>query len=277
MKTYFLLPILFISLSSSLVAQVALQKDKEISVYIGAAATMIENYNINHDKNLTIDDKIGADFNIEYSKYFLDRVGVGVGLGFSNYDQVYYQKGLFIQTDQVDIDGRVYDKWINSDIKYTNKLMYATVPVTLHFLLGSSSRCYGFIDAGIINQFLIKGTHTEKGTIETMGKYPSETGNPNWFGITAHNDYYGVGPVQVSEKDTKKYNPYNLSGHFAVGLAAEMARGLYLKIQPFVNVGFTDIRKKDGKDYENVFGEKSTYKATRLFSTGISVGVSLDI
>jgi hypothetical protein len=278
MKKIFFLPVIFITFSSGVYSQIALQKDKEISINLGIGSTMIENYNINHDKNLTVDDKNGPDFSVEFSKYFLDNIGIGIGLGYSSFDQTYYQKGLFKQTNQVDNEGKIYDKWINSDVKYSNKLNYSNIPVTLHFLLGSSSRCYAFLDAGIINQFLINGTYTKNGTIETIAKYPSESGNPDWFGITMNNSYYNATNTSISEKDTKKYKLYNLSGHFALGVSAAMAKGVYLKVNPYVNVGFTDIKDKEkGKDYENILGEKSSYKPTRLFSTGMSVGVSFDL
>jgi hypothetical protein len=279
MKKYFFLPIIFITFSSAVNSQVALQKDKEISINIGAASTMIENYNITHDKNLIVNNKLGTDFSVQYSKYFSEKIGVGMGIGFSNYDQVYYQKGLFKQVNQVDKDGRIYDKWINSDVKFSNKLLYAEIPVIAHFLIGNSSRCYGFIDAGIINQFLTRGTHTENGTIETMGKYGSETGNPDWFGVTTDNDYYGIGTTEVSVKEKNKFESYNLSGHLGIGLAAIMTKGLYLKVNPYANAGVLDITSKEGKgkEYENILGEQSSYKPTRLFSAGINVGLALDL
>jgi len=278
MKKYFFLPF-FITFSSVVNSQVALQKDKEISIDIGAASTMIENYNLSHDKNLIVNNKLGTDFSVQYTKYLLDKIGVGAGIGFSNYDQVYYQKGLFKQVDQVDKDGRLYDKWINSDVKLSNQLVYAEIPVTAHFLLGNSSRCYGFINAGIINQFLLTGTHIEKGTIETMGKYTSETGNPDWFGVTTDNDYYGIGTTEVSVKEKNKFESYNLSGHLGIGLAAIMTKGLYLKVEPYANAGVLDITSKEGrgKDYVNIQGERSNYKPTRIFSAGINLGLALDL
>lgn len=274
MKNYILLSVLLISFSSELSSQMALQKDKEISVMVGATSTMINNYNIRHDKSFIVDNKNGADFRIEYSQYFFDRVGLGTGFGLSNYNQVYYQKGLFRQPNQVDKNGVVYEKWTSSNVKYSNKLMYANVPVTVHVLIGGSSRCYVYADAGVINHFLIKGSYAESGTIETMGKYPSESGHPDWWGLTADNEYYDYKSVSVSEKDDQKYRTYNLSGHLAVGVAAAIHNSVYLKVQPFVNAGLLDIMNKDeqGSEYVSVSGEKSSYKPTRLFSCGISVG-----
>jgi hypothetical protein len=279
MKTYLLLPAAFLSFSSVTTSQIALQKNKEISISVGAASTMIKNYNLEHDKSITINNKISGDFSVEFTKYFLDRIGVGIGLGYSNYNQAYYQKGLFKQADQVDRDGRRYEKWINSDLKNTNKLSYSNVPVTIHFLLGDLLRCYSFIDIGIINQFLIKGTYTQSGTIETIAKYPSESGDPNWFGITMNNDYYNIGSSQVNTKNTEKYRLYNLSGHVGIGIATEMTKSIHLKVQPFMNIGFLDITGKNegGKEYEDVLGKKSAYKPTKLYSAGFNIGLAFDL
>lgn len=278
MKTHILLPPILFCFCAAVYGQTPLQKDRDISVLLGIASTVVYNDNIRNDKNLIIDDKFGADFSIEYSRYFWDRIGVGVGLGFSNYEQVYYQKGLFRQMNQVDKNGDVYEKWIDSDLKYTNKLMYANVPVKLHVLLGGSSWCYAYLDAGLINQFLLKGTYAENGSIETMGKYPSETGHPDWFGLTTDNEFYDHKTVSVSRVNNQKYTFYNLSAHLSVGVAAMMTKDLYFKVQPFINAGITDISNSDDKDkmYENVVGGKSSYKGTRLYSCGISLGCAYE-
>jgi hypothetical protein len=276
MKTLILMPVILVS--AALIAQPALQKDKEISLMMGATSTLIHNPNIYDDKNLTINNKNGADFSLEYSKYLYDRIGLGVGIGYSTYDQVYYQRGLFKQPDQIDADGKYHEKWIDSDIRYSNRLMYLNVPVTIHLLIGNSARCYGFIDAGIINHFLVSGTHTKAGSLEYMAKYPSETGHPDWHGLTYENSYYGLRTNEIDEKDSKRFETYALSGHLAAGLVAAMTEKLSLKVAPFVNAGLTDIVGKDrGNEYENVYGEKSSYKKTKLYSAGISVGFAYDI
>jgi len=239
--------------------------------------TKINNSNIIGDEHISIDNKNGVDFSFEFSKYFADRVGFGVGVGCSNYSQTYSQKGLFKECNLIDQDGYTFDKWTNSNMEYTNKLMYVNVPITLHLLLGNSPSFYGFLDAGINNQFLINGTYTEEGSVETMAKY--STSNPYWSEFTMNNPYYNLKNTPVSKKDVERYKFYNLSGHFGLGLAAGLTEMLFLKISPFVNVGFSDIMGKDGKgkEYVNVLGEKSSYKKTTLFSAGINVGFAFNL
>jgi hypothetical protein len=271
---------LFISLFASLSAQtenLTLQKNKEITVMIGMANTNIKNANISQDENITINKKNGLNFSFKFNKYFKNRIGFGLGLGCSSYNQEYYQKGLYQKLSQIDRDGETYDKWISSDITYSNELMYFDIPVSLHLILGKSPRFYAFVDAGIINQFLIKSVYTEEGSIETMGRYA--TSNPYFFVVTQNNDYYGMKFTAISEKDTEKYKFYNLSGHLSFGLAAAMTDRLILRAEPFVNIGLSDIMGPDGKglDYENVFGELSEYKQTKLFSAGISIGFAFNL
>jgi len=52
-----------------------------------------------------------------------------------------------------------------------------------------------------------------------------------------------------------------------------MTDRLFLRIVPEITKGFSDITGEDdkGKDYENVFGDKSSYKPTKTFSLGLNV------
>jgi hypothetical protein len=277
MKKYIFFTGLFVYFFSVLPAQEKLEKNKELSVVAGMASTKIKNTNLSHDENIVIDNKNGANFSFEFSKYFANRIGIGFGLGYSGYDQAYSQKGLYQLPSQVDRDGDFYDKWVSSDIVYSNKLSYFNVPVTLHLLLGHSSRFYGFIDAGIVNQFLINGTYTANGSIETMARY--STNNPYFFVVTQNNSYYNVKFSPVATKDAERYKFYNLSGHLAVGIAAAMTDRLSLKVQPFADFGFSDIMGPNdkGKDYENVLGQTSAYKPTTLFAAGINVGFAFNM
>jgi hypothetical protein len=279
MKKFLLLPVFFIPFYNSASAQSALVKDKDITITAGMSSTMIRNPNLSKDKNIVTDDKDGFDVSVMYMKYFIDRLGIGAGIGVSNYGRDYYQKGLFKQENQSDQAGRIYDKWINSDLKYSERLMYLNVPVTGRLLLGNSSISYGFLDIGVINHILMSGNFKETGTVETIAKYPSETGNPDWFGITMNNSDYNATNKVVSEKDTKKYAPYTLSGHLGLGVAVAITHRLYLNVLPYVNVGLTDImaKKEKNKDYQNVFGERSAYKSSKLYSAGLNAGISLDL
>lgn len=279
-KSFCISAIIIVSFISTTFSQsdvLKLEKNKEITVSIGMASTKIKNANLSSDYNIKIDNKNGIDFSFEFSKYFFNRIGLGFGLGCSTFNQEYSQKGLFQKFSQVDKDGYTYDKWISSDISYTNKLMYFNIPIKLHLILGNSPRYYGFVDAGIINQFLINGVYTEVGSTESMAKYSSS--NPYWSDLTQNNSYYDLKFKPVSKKDAEKYKFYNLSGHFSIGFAAGITDKLFLRVAPFVNIGSSDIMGPDGKDkdYENVFGDKSEYKPTKLFSSGINVGFSFNL
>lgn len=259
------------------ISQTSLEKNKELSVMVGMASTRIKNSNLSQNEHLTIDNKNGVDFSFEFAKYFKNRIGIGFGLGCSTYGQSYDQKGLYKQSNQVDKDGYTYERWTSSDMEYSNKLTYLNVPVTLHLILGNSPTYYGFIDAGIINQFLINGTYTEEGNIETMAKY--STNNPYWSDFTLNNTYYDLKNKPVSKKDMERYKFYNLSTHFSVGFAAAITENFFLKVAPSVNIGLSDIMGKDGKEknYENVLGESFSYKKTTLFSAGINVGFAFNL
>lgn len=261
---------------SSTVSIAQVLKDKELIFCAGPTSTKINNKNIKSDKYKTIDNKNGFNVSFSFNKYS-GRVGFGIGLGYSSYNQIVYQKGLFESYSQMDKDGNIYDEWIDSDITYTNKLGYLDVPVMLHLLLGNSKKYYVFVDAGIINQFLVVGAYTMKGSIENMGKYDS--GNP-YFGLVSQNNSYYDHKIQLYDvKDDKAYKSYNLSGHFSLGIAAPMTDNLFLKVQPYVNVGFSDITGKDmkGQEYENVFGKKSDYQKTKLFAAGLNIGFAINL
>ncbi|MCX6296570.1 MAG: outer membrane beta-barrel protein, partial [Bacteroidetes bacterium] len=253
------------------------KKNKELTVSFGPTSTKIKNKNISDDKYLIIDYKNGYNMDFCFNKYFSPRAGVGFGLGLSSFNQTEYQKGKFEKYSVKDIDGNIYDEWIDSDVTFTNKLKYLDLPITLHLLLGNSSRFYGFIDLGVINQFLLTGDYTMKGSVENMGTYPS--GNPYFYLVSQNNSYYDYKVQQYDIKKTDTYKSYNLSGHFSFGLAAALNDNLFFKIQPYANIGFSDITAKDlqGVDYQNVFGSKSSYQKTKLFSLGLNVGFALNI
>jgi hypothetical protein len=263
--------------SSVIYSQTDLQKGNEISVMAGMTTTKIKNSNLSSDTHLSIDNKNGVDFIFEYARYIKNRVGFGIGLGCSTYANSYSQKGLYKLSNQVGPDSVTYEKWINSNMEYTNKLMYFDLPISLHLILGSSPTYYGFVDAGIVNQFLINGTYTEEGNIETSGIF--SISDPYWSLETQNNPYYDLKNKSVSKKDTEKYKFYNLSAHLAIGMAAALTDNLFLKVAPFVNIGQSDIMGKDGKgkDYANVLGEISPYKKTTLFSAGVNVGFAFNL
>lgn len=252
------------------------EKNKEISFSFGPALTKINNKNISEDKFKVVDDKIGYNFEFSFNKY-AKRVGFGMGLGYSSYNQDVYQKGLFESFSQKDKDGNIYDLWINSDVTYKNRLSYIDVPLTLHLILGNSNKFYGFVDVGIINQFLLRGDQTMKGSVENMGKY--ETTNPYFSLVSQNNSYYDYKVQLYDVKKNDIYKKYNLSGHFALGLAASMNDNLFLKIQPFANIGFSDVTAKnlEGVDYEDVFGKQKAYEKTKIVSFGLSVGFVYDL
>jgi hypothetical protein len=278
MKTFFIVPACICLLfSSDIIAQSFLEKNKEITIMAGMANTKIKNSNLTRDENIVIDNKNGISFSFEFSKYVANRVGFGLGFGCSTYNRAYSQKGFYQISGLTDKDGYDYDKLITSDMDYEDKLAYLDIPVLIHILLGSSEQFYGFFDAGLLNEFLISGIHTEQGSIETMAVYP--TGNPYWSDLTRNNPYYGYKNTGKEEKDPEKYKFYNGSLHLSLGLAAAMTDKLYLRVAPFLNYGFSDIMGKDGKgkDYSNVVGITSTYKKTTLFSAGLNVGFAFNL
>jgi hypothetical protein len=249
-----------------------LEKSKELSFILGPSATKLSNYNISNDEHKTISRQNGANCALSYNRYFKNRIGFGIGLGYSSYKQTVYQKGLFMKSDQKDKDGNTYELWMNSNMTYEYKLNYLDVPVVLHLLLGNSSQFYGFVDAGIINSFLIEGTYHEKGSIENMGKYP--TSNPFFNLVSQNNPYYGYEVNPVDKENTDKFQGYNASLHVSVGVVVAMTERLSLRVAPQLTKGLTDIIIKDeqGKDYQNIFGDKSGYKPTKTFSMGLTVG-----
>jgi hypothetical protein len=278
MKKIFLVIITAFSINASAQKEPSsLIKDKELLIMVGPAATRIKNASISADENKSVNRQNGFNFNFEFVKYVKNRIGFGVGLGFSNYKQEYVEKGLFVQLSQVDRDGETYDKWMKVDLKYSDKLMYANIPLSVHLLLGNSPKFYGFLNVGIVNQFLVSGMYTMDGTTETMAVYA--TNNPYWDVITQNNTYYDMKQTTFSQKEEERYKFYNLSGHLSVGLAAAMTDRLFLRVEPFVNLGFSDIMGPDGKgkEYEDVFGQKTEYTPTKLFAGGLNVGFAFNL
>ncbi|HEX8516535.1 MAG TPA: outer membrane beta-barrel protein [Bacteroidia bacterium] len=254
-----------------------LVKDGEISVVAGMTAAKFKNSTIEKDEHVTLEKQNGFDFSFEYSKYVANRIGFGIGVGASTYKQEYFERGLFILSNQVDKDGTTYDRWVKSDISYTDKLTYLNIPISMHLLLGKSPRYYGFIDAGIINGFLISQLHTESGSKEAMSRYPTQYNN--LFILSQNDPNYGDITTAVSKKDEERYKFYNMSVHLAVGIAASMTDRLFLKVKPFLNYGFSDITGPDNKDkdYENILGQTSKYTKTSLFSAGIDIGFAFNL
>jgi hypothetical protein len=280
MKKNILSAVLVVTTATAVLAQDApksLTKNKEISIVIGPTATQMKNSSLSNDEYVTIDTKGGTDFNFEFTKYIKNRLGFGIGIGYSSYKQAYSENGLFELLNQIDKDGDTYDRLVKANVNYTDKLGYANIPLSLNLLLGNSPRFYGFLNVGIVNQFLISGIHTKDGSVETMNRYPSQYYDVD---LVMHNyPDYGAVYTPFSKKTTDRYKFYNMSIHLAVGLAASMTDRLMLKVQPFVNIGTSDITGTNdkGKDYENVLGQKSAYSKTSLSSAGLDVGFVFNI
>ena len=107
MKTKLTLITAFAFFSMSLMAQV--EKDMDITLSFGPAITKIKNKNITEDKFKVIDNKNGANASFCFNKYF-SRIGFGIGLGYSSFNQVVLQKGKFESFSRMDKDGNIYDE-----------------------------------------------------------------------------------------------------------------------------------------------------------------------
>lgn len=254
-----------------------LDKDKEFIVTVGPTASQLVNSNLDKDEYKVVDKQNGFNFNFSYNKYFKNRIGISVGLGFSNYKQVVYQKGLFSRSNQTDKDGNNYELLMNSDMSYISNLNYLDIPITLHLLLGNSSHYYGFINLGLVNGFLIEGTYTKKGSIENIGKYP--TSNSYFSTISQNNPYYNYAFQGFSKENPDAFKSYNFSLKFSIGIAVAMTNRLTLRIAPELTKGFSDITAKvdQGKDYVNVFGDKSGYQPIKTFSLGLNIGFGFNL
>ncbi|MFL5762832.1 MAG: hypothetical protein ACJ77K_02750 [Bacteroidia bacterium] len=249
------------------------QVKQELSVSCGPSAGKIKNKNITEDKYKTVDDKNGFNLDLLYTRYIHNSgVGLSLGVGYSTYHQLIYQKGLIENFSQTDKDGNLYDEWIDSDMKYENKIGTIDIPVNLHFIFGKSQTYDGVIDIGVVNHFLANTESSEKGSIENMGKY--DTGNPYFAAISQNNSYYDYHVEFHDSKYTDRYSRYGLSLHFAAGLAIAMNERLSFKTQLYTNIGVTDVAAKDlrGEKYVNVINLKSDYEKTKLFAAGINIG-----
>ncbi len=277
MKRRIILPLAAILMCNCLLSQSGLQKSKDLILDFGYAATNFKNKNISADEFKIIDKKNGYVLSFSYNKYYKNRWGIGIGLGYSSYNQAIYQNGLFKKLSQTDRDGDVYDMWYDSKMKYTYNFKYLDIPVMLHLLLGNNEGFYGFIDAGIINGLLISGKYVEKGTVENMGNYSS--GNPYFYLVSHGNPYYDHKFQSYDREYTDRYKFYNLSGRFSVGISAKMTDYLSLRVAPVLTVGFLDIAGSDikGKGYKNVLGDATSYKATKTFALGLNMGFSFNL
>lgn len=278
-KIYFLFTasiLYYTSLSAQYVTG-SLEKDKELVIIAGPLACKLVNSNVAKDDYKVVDKQNGYNFSFSYNKYFKNRIGFGVGFGFSKYKQITYQKGLFSKSNQIDKDGNTYDLWMNSKMTYTSNLNYLDIPIMLHLLLGSSSKYYGFIDVGIVNGFLIEGTDSKKGSIENIGKY--STGNPYFSTVSQNNSYYDYAFQAFDKENPDAFKSYNLSLKISLGIVAAMTDRLTLRVTPEFTKGLSDITAKEDqdKDYENVFGDKSTYKPTKTFSLGLNIGFGFNL
>ena len=254
-----------------------LDKDKELIVLVGPTASQLVNINVDKDDSKVVDRQNGFNFSFSYNKYFQNRFGISIGLGFSNYKQIAYQKGLFSKPNQIDKDGNDYELLMNNNMTYTSNLNYLDIPIMLHLLLGNSSRYYGFINVGLVNGFLIDGTYTKKGSIENIGKY--STSNPYFSTISQNNSYYNYAAHGFDKENPDAFKSYNLSLKFSIGIVAAMTDRLTLRIAPELTKGFSDITVKgdQGKDYLNVFGDKIEYTPLKTFSLGLNIGFGFNL
>lgn len=276
MKKKFLVLSISLVISNLLLAQES-STEKEIIITLGPTASKLINKNINNDESKIVRNQLGVNFDFSYNKYFKNKTGIGIGIGYASYRQTILQKGLFIKSNQTDKDNNTYESWVNADMTYTSNLNYLNIPIMFHLLLGKSKTFYGFIDLGIINGLLVSGRYSEKGNLENMAKY--DTGNPYFSTLSQNNPYYGYAFKGYDKKSTDSYKFYNASLKIAFGLTASISDNMFFRFEPEITKGLSDINSKDAKgiDYVNVFGEKSGYKPTKTLAMGLNVGLIFKI
>lgn len=278
MKKKHLLLFLTFAVVNILIAQDSfLKKNKEIILSVGPTATKLLNSNIDNDEYKKVDNKLGSLVSFGYCKYINQNIGIRIGIEYSSYKQLVYQNGLFEKADQVDIDTNTYVLWINSEMTYTTNLSYLDIPIMVHVKFGNSKQFYWFIDAGIVNGFLIGSKYAKNGSIENIGRY--ETENPYFYIISQENPYYDYKKDTYNKEYTEMYNSYNFSLRGSFGIVATLADKIYLRIASEFTKGSKDISGKNAKnkEYANLFGRKQVYQPTTTLSFGLNVGVVFDI
>lgn len=270
-----IIALVILGIGSAQFAQAQIKRS-ELNLFIGPTATKIKNKSIAEDEQKLVINKNGLNAELTYNRY-RNGLGIGIGLGYSNFKQDILLKGNFENLSQKDEDGNLYDEWYDCDITYTNTLHYITVPVTMHLVFGRAETFNFVMDFGIVNQFLGGGNSTMKGSIENMGRY--ETSNPYFFILSQENSYYDYKLRSYDEKSSDQYRKYALAGHVSMGLTAKMTKNVVLKAQPFLDFGLMDITAKEFQDveYTNLFGRKSDYQKTKLSAMGLNIGISYNI
>ena len=257
----------------------SLQRNNEFIISGCPTYAGLVNNNFTDDPAKHVDKGIGINIGCSYHYYFNNMLAVSIGINFSSYHQMIYQKGLFITPNQTDRDSNKFDLWTNSDVEESNKLYYAEVPIMLHLMMGRTKKVHGFIDGGIVVASMIWGQYSKKGNIETIGKY--STSNPFWFETSQNNQYYQYLSIPYNIKRTGEeyFSKYNFSMKFSAGIAVAFNDKYSLMVAPTVTKGFSDITSKNhrDKDYISVTGVKSSYSPLKSFAVGLNIGLRIEI
>ena len=248
----------------------------EFSFSFGITSGNFKNKNIENDENKIVDKKNGLILGANYTRYFNDRFGVSLGLGYSSYSQNVIQKGQFELAGQIDIDGYEYDKLFISDVVESTSIGMLELPLMLKVIVGNPKKIYGLAEVGFVYGLSIKNNYTKTGSIETQGKYYANS----YTDILGHNfPEYGYEKDVFVNQNKSIYGNSNLSGRISFGLVSVVSENVSIKIIPTYTFGLKDITREDlkGKEYFNVYGQKSDYSTTKLSAVGIQFGISLAI
>ena len=249
--------------------------NSQMTISTGVTSTSFKNDNVTDDEYKLIDKQNGINFGVSYTKYFKSLIGFSLGLNYATYSQKVYQKGSFEKVDQFDQDNEMYDLLLFADITESYSVGFLEIPLMVKVIIGKPEKIYGFVEGGVVYGMFLKKSYEKDGSLENKGRY--SVNNPYFDLVSHNNNYYGHEKVVYTDVLEDVYAGNNLSGRIAFGISVVGNENITFNISPVYTFGISDIMSKDiqSEEYENIFNDKSDYRATKTSAFGFNFGIAL--
>lgn len=252
--------------------------ENEFSLFAGAIQSNIISDNIKNDKYADSRGKLGYNLGINYCYYFNNFLGINFGAEYNAYQNSTTYKGFFrSETNTVDRDNYIYYPTVDVNYTDTRTINAIDIPINLRINAALNQNFAWYLDLGIRLNAIIINKLNENGYLSKEGSYPYPN-TDNVF-LLIENDFY-LGFTTTKYPDvTKQIDSKGIGTSFqlSTGFKANIRDNTFLLVSGHYMTGKSDVGPKSPTDYQNVFGEKSTYAPFRLFQAGLKVGIGFRI
>ncbi len=221
--------------------------------------------------NWSVEGKNALKLEATASFYFLNRLGLSMGVGYSKYTASTNLTGDFRNTSySTDSNNELFLKNVNSAYDSLLSFNYLSVPVSFVFHSNGNTEKWGvYGEVGLINSFKISSDYKTTGNFGTSGYYEQY---PVGMQILNQPELGYINRSNINTTGKSNVASYNLAFKTFLGVSYPINYFTTAFIGPEITWNLSNISV--AKENTDVFGTVSPSKSVGLSKYGIKFGVS---